>query len=768
MHWFLSLRCFVAGGLMVAAAASSAAPPPASRSPQETDLLAAPAADLITPEFLAPAARQALANGVATLVARITADGNDHGLAFPPTQTMKLVSSEEVKTPARRVRVQVEQPIYEHEYGEVERIVPVMESGQPTGRFTKEKVRVIVKSRQVGTRVIDVDNLTPDPAGSEVIVRHNHKYGPGGPAMWAVHLPGLNGMALYILAKAGLERHPATVKHAKALAAYAGDSLGLPDSTFDVAWMTAGFAALGSNSKHQPLVRRLVDKLIDGQVREKGPLDGLWGPVCVNYGYYGKLFMLGQTVRQELDIHIPKRLKTANPAQQAQLLAMGKEMKAVANAYEKTHRDVFRCGTQMLTIRSPYRFDEENWFPGLPLNAYQWVATDVESTALATFALAEANRAGLLPRETERLAIRGKKIHPPVKPEVALKAAAKRLADAIDADGGCSALAAVALNTGFEKTGFPAPAFADPEALPPLLDVQTAGTCLAADAATESLSTIGPDLAKELDAPRRRSRDRAMKIAARWYAESANSAADPWKGMYQAVTIPHADLKKSPVLPVPELPTGIDALPWGPTGSLYRLVALQDPNGQWSGSGHHLFSTACESLTINRVADSWHKSLSHDPPRSIGAADPVSYESMLQPRFIDWNHGAAAWPDPAVFPTLASLLFLLDASDGPVSLAGIKILPGDPSEPPKEDDANKPPPRLTPLDAVRRVARPNGARDELFAAIIATCWPRSSAAASIAPPAEPTVAEKTSADEPAEDDGLGKFEDLLNPSPAAE
>jgi len=792
MRWFLPLRCFLAMGAMLVATPSSAQPP-ATRAKEEAILLEAPTADLITPEFLAPAARQALANGLATLVARITAEGNDHGLAFPPSQTIKLI--EMVEVPAKRVKV--EHPIYEHEYAFVEKIVPVLESGQPTGRFSREKVRVVVKSRQVGKKV--VEHLSPDPEGSETM--KVPKYGPGGPAAWAPNLPGLNGMALYVLAKAGLGRHPATVKQARALAAHAGDSHGLPDSTFDVAWMTAGFAALGSDSKHQPLVRRLVDKLIDGQVREKGPLDGLWGPVCVNYGYYGKLFTLGQTVRQELDIHIPKRLETANPAQQAQLLAMGKEMKAVANAYEMTHRDVFRCGTRMLDIRSPYTFAEEDILPGLPLNAYQWVATDIESTAAATLALAEANRAGLLPRETERLAIRGKKIHPPVKPEVALKAAAKRLADAIDAGGGCSALALLAANTGFEKTGFPAPAFTDAESPPQMLDLQTAATNLSADTAIEALSTIGPDLAKQLEGPRQRSRDRATKIAARWYAESANQAADPWKGVYQSLKVTHAELKQSPTLPVPQLPTAIDALAWGPTGSLYRivpdfrslfaeassprdrlgndlfrqltyrLVALQDPNGQWSGPGHHLFSTACESLTINRVAGSWHWSLSRDPPQGIGAADPASYESMLHPGHAGWSSHQAAWPDPAVLPTLASLLFLLDAVDGPVSLAGIPILPDDPPEPPKEADADKPPPRLAPLDAARRVARPNEPREELFAAIIATRWPRSTTAAA-ASAAEPAVAGKTAVktdeDEPAEDDGLGKFEDLLKPSAASE
>jgi len=796
MRMSFSLRVLVVTGSLVAVVAS-AAPPAASRAKEEAALLATPPADLIPTEHLAPAVRQALANGLATLVARITAEGNDHGLAFPPSQTMK---HEPIEIPARRV--QVEAPIFE--MVQVEVIEPVMESGQPTGRFAK--VTRKVRGKKIGTRT--EDRLVPDPDGSETM--RSSKAIPGGPAAWSANLPGLNGMALFILAKAGLGGHPATVRHAQALAAHARDSIGLPDATFDVAWMAAGFIALGRDSKYESLVQRLIDKLIDGQVRERGAVDGLWGPVCVNYGYYGKLFMLGQTIRQELDVDLPKKLEAANPAQQLQLVAMGKEMKALANAYERTHRDVFRAGTRMLGIHSAYAFDDEVILPGLPLNAYQWVVTDVESTAAATFALAEAKRAGLLPRETERLAIRGKKIHPPVKPEIAFKAAAKRLADAIDADGGCSALALAAPNAGFEKTGFPTPAFAEAASLPPLFDLETACTCVAAEASLESLATLAPELRKQLDQPWARSRARAATIAARWYAASADPAAEAWKGIYQDLTVSHAELAKSPVLPAPRGKAAIDSLPWGPAGSLYRivpgfrglfaeassakdrfgddlfrqiayrLVALQDPNGQWSSPGNYLLSTASESLTIQRVADTWHRTLSSDPPGKIKAADPVPYQSMIHPEYHSWRGGGnhtpgwispnAARPDPAVFPTLASLLFLLEASDGVVSLEGIAILPESPPEPQPNADADKPTPRLSPLDAVRRVARPSGPREELFAAIIATRWPSTTAAAATAAPAEPTVAGKNpeppAAAEPEEASELGNFGDLLKP-PAA-
>ncbi|MGB8852991.1 MAG: hypothetical protein WCC69_05435 [Pirellulales bacterium] len=759
---------------------------------EEAEYLAAPAADQIGAEFLAPAVRQAVANGVATLVARMTAEGNDLGLAFPPLQTVKLI--EMVDVPAKRV--EVEYPVWE--MVEVEVVEPVMESGKPTGRFAKVKRRV--PGKKIGTRM--VEQLVPDKDGSETMKWP--KYEPGGPAAWPLNLPGLNGMALYVLVKAGLGKHPATVKHAVALAEHATEYIGLPDATFDVAWMAAGFASLGPNSPHVKVSQRLIAKLIDGQIREKGELEGLWGPVCVNYGYYGKLFTLGQTVRQELDVTIAKKLETATGADQARLVAMGNEMQAVATAYAKTHRDVFRAGTRMLQIQLAYPFEQDAILPGLPYNAYQWVVSDVESTEAATFALAVAKQAGLLPRETERLAIRSKKIHPPTKTEAVVKSAAKRMAAAIDDEGGATALAFVADNTGFEKTGFPAPNFATPDAMPPMFGFQTACTAVAAQETLESLAAIDSAVDKQLAEPRKRARDRTKQIASRWYKESANPAADAWKGIYAPLQVSHADLTKSGKLAVPSpSDTAVESLPWGPSGCLYRivpgfrglfagsepkehfasdlfrqiayrLVALQDQHGQWSIAGNQLLSTASESIVIGRVANYWHAALNRNPPVKIGVPDPVSYQSMLHPH---WHGGWAthypshvALPDAGVFPTLASLLFLLEATDRPVSLDGIDILPPPPAEPPKETDPDKPPPRLTPVDAVRRVPRPNPARQELFDAIVATRWPRKAAPPEPATPATPATdkpeqqpaAEKETT--PKEDDGLGTFEDLLKPA----
>jgi|LakMenEpi03Aug12_release.lakeMendotaPanAssembly.Ray.scaffolds.fasta_scaffold09685_1 hypothetical protein len=758
-----------------------------SAAPLATAPTGAPAGDQIPTTVLAPAIRQSVANGAAALVARIMAPSNPQKLAFPPAQTLVTRVVEIEKIPAKRVSQ--EQPVWEHEYGEVEKLMPIIESGQPTGRFQKVKQRVVVKSKQVGTTTRTV--LVPDPYGTETIERPKTVREPGGPAAWAPNLPGLNGMALYVLVKAGLGKHPATVKHAAALAAHADQTKGLPDTTFDVAWMAAGFAALGAESPHAALADRLLGKLVDGQIRE-GKIDGMWGPVCANTLHFGRLFNVNQKVREELDVNIPKLLATANPVQTKQIVATGEAMRAVATAYDRTHRDVFRLGMRLKEIQGPFGIADTDTVPGVPFNAFQWVVTDIESTEAATFALAEAQRREMLPEETERIAIKGKKIHPPSKTDAVLKAAAKRLAEALERDEATTGLVQVALNKGLDKTGFPVALVTDGEAPPALFDTATACTAVAAQATVEWLVEADPDLAKLLDPARKGAHDRAKRIAARWFAESAVPTAPVWQGVYQATTVSHADLKKSATVPAPAKAADVDALPMGPAGCLYRLVpgfrglftdktsakdrladglfrqiayrlvVLQDQNGQWSSPGNQFLSSALEALNIARAANDQHAALNRGPGK-INLPDPLPYETLLTLRLPRVLPSGAVHPDAAAFATLSSLVFLVDGLEKPVSLEGIPIHPTTATEPPKEpgDAAPPPVPWAAPADAARSVARPNAALPALVDAATAAAGsaitnpPPAVAAPAGKPPAKPE--KKT------DDDDVGTFEDLLTP-----
>lgn len=725
--------------------------------------LAAPPAEKIPAERLRPAVEQAVAGGVAALMARILADGNEFGLAVPPRVTRTRIGTKTI--PARRVMVT--EDVYENEYAEVDQLVPELSGGQPTGRFVKGKVKVVTKSRKVGTR--QVERLISDPEGSSK--KEVPEYGPGGPDVYELNLPGYNGMALWILVNAGQRQHAATERLADGIAELV-NTCGISDHTFDVAWLAAGLVALGPDSKHARLAKELVGKLVDGQVREKGEARGLWGPVCIDYGYFSRLFDMQQQLRHEVEVRLPQALANLPPQQQGPLVKQGKEMRRLLGDVGMAIRSVSSLGTRLTDVMEPHRPVETIVIPGLPAYIYNRVVVDVESTAVAAFALAEARRAGMLPPETPRVTIRGKKVHPGEKTDATLKLAVERLAAAIGPDGGCTSLVRQGVTTGFDKSSLKLAGVPFTGVHPTLFEIETAATDVAGQAAIEFLAAAAPDAVKAYAAQRERAGERAAAIARRWYAASAAGySAKAWPSVYQSLTVTQADLTKSAALPQPPLDARpVDALPWGRTAAFYevlpqfsglfaaargaalfdsdlfrliayRLVSLQGDDGQWKGPRANPLSSGFDALAIETIANRWHRTLANG--KSLKVGDPVTFQTMLRPLCApDYD----VLPDAALYATLTSLAFLVRAVEEPVSVAGVTVLP----EPAGGE----------PLSAERAAAlgkRPNAARAALFDAVLGI----QKVTADDVPAAAPASAAPNP--EPAED--LGSVEDLLAPQP---
>lgn len=736
--------------------------------------LAAPAANHIPVPHMESAVERAVANGVASVMARVLADGNSFGLAFPPRVTRKQIGTKEV--PARRVTYKHD--IFKHEYATVEQLVPEMSAGRPTGGFVRAKVSVLVKSTKVGTE--ERQHLVHDPNGTETM--KVAEYGPGGPDVYEAYLPGLNGMALYVLAKSGHKDHEATGRLAAAIAEKLSE-FGISDLTFDVAWLAAGFCALGSDSLHDDLARELVGKLIDGQIREKGDPKGLWGPVCIHYAYFAKLFETQAILQNELEVKLPKMLEQANPQQQAGLVKQGQELRKVLSAFQRAYRTTSSVGTRMMDVTKPWQIADTSIIPGLPLYIYNRVVADVESTAVAAFALAEARRNGLLPAETPRVAIRGKKVHPAEKADVALKLAADKLAGSIHEDGGFGGLVLQAINTGFDKSKLPLVGVPYKGEVPPLLDVESAATNVSGQAALEFLAAAAPEAMKSHEEVRAKARARAAAVAARWYEESAKGLKGRWTNVYEGLTVSKAALKASEKLPYPEYtPTPVDKLPWGGMSATfeivpcfmglidrqegtkpladdlcrqlaYRLVGQQDSSGQWVGARGDIASSATDALAIADVAKSWHRALDLD--RDIGIGDPIKFQTMLR---FGWAVDRDHWLQGEVYPTLASLVFLVQLLDGPANVDGVTLVP----EVKPEGDAEPAP--ISSSDAASKAERASMARSELYDAVLASMKytaadvPVASATKDAAKP-EADAAPAPETDENGEE--LGKVDDLL-------
>jgi len=623
----------------------------------------------------------------------------------------------------------------------------------------------------------------PDPEGQETM--NVAEYGPGGPDVYEANPFGLNGMALYVLARAGHAHHEAGERLAQSLA----DKLstyGIPDTTFDVAWLAAAFTALGKDSLHAPLAEQLVSKLIDGQIREKGEPRGLWGPVCIHYPYFAKLFAMQGQLQQQLEVELPKMLERATPQQQEALAKQGREMRKVYFAFLKAYRAASSQGTRMMEITRAWQADEQTVLPGLPLYVYNRVVADVESTAVALFALAAAQQAGMLPAETERVAIRGRKVHPTEKTEATLKLAGETLGDAIGKDGGCRALTLQAVNTGFDKSGLPIPGLPYKGTWPALLDLETAVTCASGLVAIDALAAASAEAAKPVAARREPARDRVLAIAQRWYDDSAVGRNVRWHTPFDQLQVTDGELAKSAAVPVPEAkPSTVTELPWGGRHAQYavlpgfaaafadvpadrrlddplyrklafRLVGLQDSHGQWAAAAGR-FSSGDVALAIERHAASLHNRYQVNAPKDPKQAH--SYLELSHPSHVSNDDGQG-------FATLASLLFLLPAIEGPVKLAGVPILPEPVAAVTDEGESKKQP--LTPATAAARgVERPNAARAAVYEAILAAAGakPEATPAVAAAPTEKPDAPATPPAPAPEEDDGLGKVEDLLKPAP---
>lgn len=766
---------------------------PHAAAPSKVDqALATPDAERIPVPQLESAARQAVTNGVATVLARIMADGNDTGLAYPPTSAWKQEGFEEV--PARRQ--QVEEAVYEDVWKDVEQLVPEKSGGVPTGRYVRGSVRTLVKRTKVGTKT--VERLVRDPQGTERMTVP--KYARSGPDLYEPNLLGLNGMALYVLARAGLQDHAATKRLAQALDERMND-FGVSDHTFEVAWLAAGFTALGPESPHRKRADQLIAKLIDGQIRQKGEPHGLWGPVCIHSSYLARLLEIEDQLRQELEVNLPKKLEAMPPQQQAAMTKQWQEMRKVSGDVTRACRSASSLGMRMKAVTEPYVVNDTARIPGLPYSIYDRVVADVDSTAVATFALAEAARVGMLPKETPRFAIRGKKVALPEKTSQTVTSAAEKLAQSIGESGGCSVLTLQAVNTGFDTCRIPIPGVPFKGRHPPLFNLETASSCVNALAALESLAVVDPKALDRRAAERDRARGRATEIAERWYRETSPAATHrkAWPSVYATFTVPQAALKESDTLPLPtpESPP-VAELPWGGFAAqysmlpafatlfgagdakdvlqdglyrrlAYRLVGLQDVNGQWQGVSHDSLSAGKDALALNACAKLLHAMLERTSTTNI-KQDPIPFNVLLlQWRSVELHRGVVSpdsHRDRGAYATLASLVLLLRGMDGPVNVDDVVLRPTSSGPPETSDQAEtKTASRVaeTPmLRAVTAAERPNSASAALLDGILAA----SRVQPADAPSAEPDTNEASTASpasRPADDDGLGSVDDLLQP-----
>lgn len=566
--------------------------------------LVRPAAEHIPEAELQQAMALAVRAGVLRLIERASEPQNEGGLIYPPHAAWRSTGT---KTVEQRYRIE-KRNLYEEK--EVEQLMPVRdEYGTITG-YAPKKVKVRVSDKVVGT--IDVE--VPDEQGPltrQITVATGDRSRQMLPRGWY----GMNGQGLYLLCRVGLGRSATVGRMAteleRLLAAH-----GMPDTTWDIAWLAMGFmAAAEADAKHAPRATTLVNRLLDGVLTEgdrRSPARGLWGPVCINHEMLARFFQL----RLDLDKLLAEAENVPENASKAQRAAKQKEYVQISQALgelARVLRDVAQQGRRLADIEKNFSLNEDIITAGLSHYIYNRMIVDLDSTAVAALALEEAGRRKLLPAETPRPTLLGRQVlKNGIRSREALQEAWRAVLGLAGKEGNYDTGAQLVPIRAYEGVAnlLEVPLTTP---LPPLLRPETWRSNLSAAAALRALSgALGrpPARGSESDAVAKVGQ-RAAEAVQAWLAADPNAKGFRWP--HAGETDALADLEKNkgwpqpapPVkkpLPVAELSPGYLASPRELLEPLlvlhrdgadaaaarqiaYRLIIEQRATGEWAALG---------------------------------------------------------------------------------------------------------------------------------------------------------------------------------------
>jgi len=401
--------------LSATAAGEAEQGPPASR-PTAADEAGEPdgRGDEITPDA---AARQRGVDAFLTILGEQEYDSPAVFALRTQRTQRKIVGHKEVEYRyTRQIRTV---PIWKNITKPVETLAPVRQSA--TIVIKKVVRRKVVKRIKVGER--KVERLVRDPDGDIVRTVRRPVYGPGpdAPDIEPIGWTGNNAMALYALLEAGVTpaEHYAVERLADTLHNHLR-GYGISDYTWDIAWAAAAFARYPGRD-YDTLLNQLLGRLLAGQSPSM-KARGLWGPVCVNLdhltrvleevakveAYAKEVAALAKRVKDKAD---PRRVKAAENLRDAR--------EAMAYLFRRVTRNglTFAKATKPSLIQNPNDFSDPGLMvAGWPYNLYHETLADLQSTALAVFALRVAHDHGKLPRTFSFPRLRSLKKTPLVRP----------------------------------------------------------------------------------------------------------------------------------------------------------------------------------------------------------------------------------------------------------------------------------------------------------------------------------------------------------------
>jgi hypothetical protein len=605
----------------------------------------------VAPEDLQLAARVALGQGVNWLKQK-GADDPD-GWISGPFRQRKVIEWTNIVARYSKKKFTAEYPVYE--YSNVVTFIPGSVGEAPRKVVQQRPVK------QIGTRKVEREDLVGDPEGT--IIRQHRRplvYDKNGTVVWYARNLGDAALTAYALQQAGVpETDPVLQRMLENLRSHV-DTYGLPDQTWNLAWLTAVFAGI-PGAEAEVLTKRMVSRLLDGQITE-GPARGLWGPICVHHGMLASLLrdylaLLADLQKKEVKLK-QKFSKAAEATRDEALQALNDQREIIESICQRG----VRFGAVEYSWAVDPNADPQVSLPGADHCFYNQTVADLESTWVALTALSIASERNRTLTETLRPKISRKgalsslpasPMPPPERTEAVLARAANGLVPLQDDAGRwneCNLHQPVTRFSAFTTT-LPVPP--DPKGFPALTSLVTAASVAQGIAALNSVGEMAgmERLLKSFNAPY------ATGLAARQKElEAMLAGALPKPGVRPVLKMGDFDLLLALVRPLAQ---GADdpAAERANALLLRTLILAGTTNGFW-GAG--LPATVVPTSTRARYA-----ALKPLPSRIwMHPHDPVEMNKAHL-----WQGNASMARDAAGYATAVAVLYLAGHVENPAGAA---------------------------------------------------------------------------------------------------
>lgn len=396
----------------------------------------APPVTALDKATLIAAARASLAAGVEYLLG----EGEDDygGFILEPISNAFVAGHASFKlVEVRYIKKMIEVPLYNYQYEDGYVLREVMGESQMDPKVLQRvKVKQLVGKKKVGSKMME--RLVRDPNGP--IVREEKR--PTEPVfgdIWPSGYLGQNALVLLALLKCGVPPDNQVIASLTDALDSAVQNFGIPDATWDIAWMAAALSN-HPGRRYQRTRDLLLNRLLDGQLTD-GPSRGMWGPLCINYKLFAGLIPQEQSLVTVISERAAKM--RANPKSKVARKRLD-EAEIELDTFVMNRRLVCQQGFRFEMITDPMKMlgsgaAKSIMVPGLPIIIYHELLADLESTSLALYAIQEAAAHKHLPKMVVRPpGFKGRWAVAPDSMSAILARATKAITAAVDKKGFCN------------------------------------------------------------------------------------------------------------------------------------------------------------------------------------------------------------------------------------------------------------------------------------------------------------------------------------------